>query len=1221
MKDWQDFKIQCGSIEGARAEFEKVCASLFRKIYPNRNVRLVTIKNGDGGIDVLIGEIGVEPITVIQCKFFLDKVDSSQQEQIRKSYKRASENSDYVLKNWILFIPKTLDIYELKWWSGWKDRTSKKINKDQNFITLITGEQIIDLLKDHNLYNRIFQIDEPTGQLVSIDEFVQYYNNGSQSIATPLDNPFLFRENELSQFINTLEKENFIVLSGKAGIGKTRIAIEGLKKFQAQNPNYEIYSLLNRHISLFKDLRNHFENNGQYILFIDDANRIEHFREILGFCKTNTNLKIVLTIRDYSMEFVDELIPYTKITTLRINDTLERKEIESIISRPPFSINDFTTRDKILNIADGNPRIAIMLIRLVKQDKNIQLLSNIGQLFELYYRTFINDNQEFSKPINIRCLGLISFFDGLPTNKKETTLPILEKHNISIDEFISSTNTLTNLELLENQYDFVKISEQNIGFYLLYRAFFKDSSLSFYDLLINHFQIDTKRRFKDKIIAVNNIYGFDTVSEYIKTHLEQYWETIKTDENLSFAFLSVFWIYLQDLTLSYLHTQINSTEYSKTNDNNNILISLLSDFYNIPSKLNDALELSWQFIKTTPTTLNPLIEAINTNLSLDFIDRNNLFYRQNSLFKSINKNFDENPKLYFDIFYALAKNFLTQTQLNYGSKNSFDYPIYKVNTESFYDNTRTIVWTTINSNKNIEKCLDILEQYSQSISQFHIKTLEHDFPFFYKIALSIFSPKSFIHCKVIQQIICEYSMKEVRFTKDLSKLSNLFTNPTYKTYSIIRYDFWFDNNKYPNQFNHETYSLFNNKKIERELILSSIEDIQTFLTMYSEISKALKGDFHHENRLDYIIDIHLKKDFDFGFHFFKEIIVRPDISFIPNESFRKHLSTEEKINKVWSLIQASNFEKKAYWELRLYQSIPNSLQSKTYINHILRTIKNLPNNTTFYFSQLIEWQKNYPTIFESILIITNERVIVENIKIVFLPSVFSVHYPSLGKNLSTIKDAYLNQIRIQNSFDSGGKGLINIIKQDNSFLLNFTKTVYEENLNFPHRLSGIWEICTIEKQLEPVFDFIISKTTWYNKTNLNSFFVHIDSKHLKRADTFILNNISNDLTNTKKISLMLDIARNQRKQLVDKILITFVSSYPSLSLFKKIQWKSSSTIYSSNVYFGDISASFWQKILSVIENADLGYKSLEIRLYLKEKIKRYLDEVNEERRNKFISGN
>ena len=70
--DWQDYKVRNVNIEGARAAFERDCGTLFNVIYKDRNVKTVKISVGDGGIDVFIGNIGVEPISVIQCKFFLE---------------------------------------------------------------------------------------------------------------------------------------------------------------------------------------------------------------------------------------------------------------------------------------------------------------------------------------------------------------------------------------------------------------------------------------------------------------------------------------------------------------------------------------------------------------------------------------------------------------------------------------------------------------------------------------------------------------------------------------------------------------------------------------------------------------------------------------------------------------------------------------------------------------------------------------------------------------------------------------------------------------------------------------------------------------------------------------------------------------------------------------------------------------------------------------------
>ena len=68
-RDWNDFKSTYGNISGAREAFENACESLFKAKYTDQHVSQVSVKKGDGGIDVFIGELGVEPITVIQCKF------------------------------------------------------------------------------------------------------------------------------------------------------------------------------------------------------------------------------------------------------------------------------------------------------------------------------------------------------------------------------------------------------------------------------------------------------------------------------------------------------------------------------------------------------------------------------------------------------------------------------------------------------------------------------------------------------------------------------------------------------------------------------------------------------------------------------------------------------------------------------------------------------------------------------------------------------------------------------------------------------------------------------------------------------------------------------------------------------------------------------------------------------------------------------------------------
>lgn len=110
-RDWRDFKSLFGNLAGAREEFENACETLFNKIYSKDHVSQVAVKQGDGGIDIFIGELGVEPITVIQCKFFLDTFDEAQKSQIRDSFNSAIDSNKFELKEWILCIPRVIDMY------------------------------------------------------------------------------------------------------------------------------------------------------------------------------------------------------------------------------------------------------------------------------------------------------------------------------------------------------------------------------------------------------------------------------------------------------------------------------------------------------------------------------------------------------------------------------------------------------------------------------------------------------------------------------------------------------------------------------------------------------------------------------------------------------------------------------------------------------------------------------------------------------------------------------------------------------------------------------------------------------------------------------------------------------------------------------------------------------------------------------------------------------
>lgn len=159
-RDWYDFKALHSNFAGARIAFENVCESLIRVKHPEKNVQSVKIKQGDGGIDIFIGNFGVESIEVFQCKFFLDNIGKSQKSQINNSFDKAINSKKYTMNSWTLCLPKEFDTDEHDWFAKWKLKKEQEYKLDKAFIKFMNGNAIIDLMKSFGIYNRIFKMED-----------------------------------------------------------------------------------------------------------------------------------------------------------------------------------------------------------------------------------------------------------------------------------------------------------------------------------------------------------------------------------------------------------------------------------------------------------------------------------------------------------------------------------------------------------------------------------------------------------------------------------------------------------------------------------------------------------------------------------------------------------------------------------------------------------------------------------------------------------------------------------------------------------------------------------------------------------------------------------------------------------------------------------------------------------------------------------------------------
>lgn len=231
-RNWIDFKSLHSNINGARAAFEDACESLFKVIYKNEPVGQVKVNKGDGGIDIFIGELGVKPIIVIQCKFFLESFGNSQKSQIRSSFETVIKSEKYEVKQWVLCIPRIIDIDENSWWFNWRAKQIKKHSKAQEFIKLKNGNELIDLFKEKDLYNNVFKIEDSikiaelheklVGKKAQADMRKSQPNlvlfNNYRKINEPF---YLFRSKD-EEFFKSADITN-VWIYGDSGTGKTAL--------------------------------------------------------------------------------------------------------------------------------------------------------------------------------------------------------------------------------------------------------------------------------------------------------------------------------------------------------------------------------------------------------------------------------------------------------------------------------------------------------------------------------------------------------------------------------------------------------------------------------------------------------------------------------------------------------------------------------------------------------------------------------------------------------------------------------------------------------------------------------------------------------------------------------------------------------------------------------------------------------------------------------------
>lgn len=503
-----------------------------------------------------------------------------------------------------------------------------------------------------------------TNQISSISEFVSRYD--SNEMAAPLETKFQFRDNELKNVIEAIDTNKVVVVFGKAGVGKTRVGIEVCKRFSEQN-KYRLICIRSNDLPIFEDIASYIQVPGKYLVFIDDANELNGLKHVLQYLNLEQqgyDVKIIATVRDYARKYVvDEVKEFSIPVKIEIGKFSD-KEIREFLEENLDIKNDLYL-EQIVNIAEGNPRIAFLAGKLAKENQKFQSIQDATHLYELYYGKYIHKNIISTDRKVCLSAGIIALLQTINLEYLDKLKPVFDLVNMSTDEFVENLKLLHGMEFVEIHYDKVaSISDQCLSNYMLYYTFFERKLVLFSEILDVGF-----RNFRRGIIRATNILLNIFHSEQTRKHIEKevskLWNKYKIEEQeLFFEFLKVFHGFKPEESLLYLQKNIECmneevVDLRTINFDENVgriddEILLTLSGYRHSAYVVEALELMLIYCQKRQGIV---VETINTIITYFGVDRHsyrNDYYSLRNVAKVLSEHYNEN-KLMKNLTINIAK--------------------------------------------------------------------------------------------------------------------------------------------------------------------------------------------------------------------------------------------------------------------------------------------------------------------------------------------------------------------------------------------------------------------------------------------------------------------------------------------------------------------------------------------------------------------------------------
>ncbi|MBM6776852.1 hypothetical protein H7U34_06125 [Collinsella tanakaei] len=392
-------------------------------------------------------------------------------------------------------------------------------------IELIGPKTIaMDLANEyHDLAADFLHIRMGVGALVTVSEWIE--SEGRKGFATPQSKPLRHRDGELNELEKKLDQVQILVLRGSSGSGKTRLALEAVKRY-AEGKQIESYVLSQMRTPGVAEDINAFLSEGDAALLIDDAQQSEGLDAVLEAVVRNPGLRVILTVRDYAYE---QLMHGVRRSVKSETYSLERLEDAAVrvLLQEDYEITSPLFLDKIEKIARGNLRIAIMAALRAKRGGYPGIESAYG-IMDVFYDKLVSGLEGE----DLILLSYLSVYAPCDLKEGDPTYDDLLSEGISRSSMERRARKLHDrniLDLLEGSDGTVavKFEQLNLQDYCVYKAIFEEHIID-----LRNFIEEFITRDRQKVVRVLNIlisvFGDDATLSRIKSDCSKAWEASRS---------------------------------------------------------------------------------------------------------------------------------------------------------------------------------------------------------------------------------------------------------------------------------------------------------------------------------------------------------------------------------------------------------------------------------------------------------------------------------------------------------------------------------------------------------------------------------------------------------------------------------------------------------------------------------------------------------------------